>query len=84
MYHTFIPLALGEVPGDPELGGWRPLPSRLYRKKPKVSHRFRSHQNRSALSGISLCQALQYIGFELRHRKLTGAMEIIANKLRQK
>ena len=70
MYRNFIPLSPGEAPGDPELGGWRPLPSSYYR-------------HLSALYVISLCQALQYLGFELRYRKLTRAMEIIANKLRQ-
>jgi len=70
MYRNFIPLAPGEAPGDPELGGWRPLPSSYYR-------------NRSAINIIGLWQALQCLGFELRYRKLTRAMEIIANKLRQ-
>ena len=26
----FFPLEQGEVPGDPELGGWRPLPSGVF------------------------------------------------------
>lgn len=70
MYNTFIPLAPGEAPGDPELGGWRPIPSSYYR-------------NLSAIHNTGLWQALQYLGFELRYSKLKRAMEVIANKLRQ-
>ena len=60
----------GDVPGDPELGGWRPLPSSYFRK-------------RSAVNVVDLWQGLQCLGFELRYRKLARAMAIIADKLRQ-
>jgi len=58
----------GSIPGDPELGGWRPLPRNYFIKF-------------TALNG--LWRALQYLGFELKQRELKRAMEIIANKLRQ-
>ncbi len=59
-----------DIPGDPELGGWRPLPSSFFR-------------NNSAIHVITLWQALQCIGFELRHRELKRAVEAIGNKLSQ-
>jgi hypothetical protein len=58
----------GGIPGDPELGGWRPLPITHFKKHP-------------ALNG--LWRALQFLGFELKNRELKRAMEIIANKLKQ-
>ena len=63
---TFVP---SQVPGDPALGGWRPIPSSYYKK-------------RSTVDDMSFCQALKYLGFELRYRQLTRAMEIMADKLR--
>ena len=61
---------IGDVPGDPELGGWRPLP---------ITY----HRNSFVIHVVGLWPALQCLGFELRHHKLTRAMEVIAGKLRQ-
>ena len=70
MYNILGSFVPSDVPGDPELGGWRPIPSSYYR-------------NLSAIHNTGLWQALQYLGFELRYSKLKRAMEVIANKLRQ-
>lgn len=31
MFMKFAPLASGELPGDPDMGGWRPLPKGMFR-----------------------------------------------------
>ena len=64
---TFIPLYPGNVPGDPELGGWRPLPKRLY-----------THQKHSV---ISLEEVLRLVAFRLHEFQLRKAIEIVAHRL---
>ncbi len=64
---TFIPLQLGETPGDPELGGWRPLPKHLYK-----------HQK---LLTLSLEQALKVVAFRLHEFQLRQALGIVAHRL---
>ena len=66
MYTTFIPLAPGEVPGDPELGGWRPMPKYFFRKSTPLPF---------PVSAISLEQAIQLINFEFRYLRLLRAVE---------
>ncbi len=64
---TFIPLHPGEAPGDPELGGWRPLPKQFYR-----------HQK---LLALSLEQALKVVAFRLNEFQLRQAIGIVAQRL---
>jgi hypothetical protein len=64
---TFIPLYPGEAPGDPELGGWRPLPKQFY-----------THQK---LLALSLEQAVRLIAFRLHEFQLRQAVAIVAHRL---
>ena len=64
---TFIPLYPGEAPGDPELGGWRPLPKQFYR-----------HQK---LLGLSLEEVIRLIAFRLHEFQLRQAVGIVAHRL---
>ena len=66
MYITFISLAPGEAPGDPELGGWRPLPKKLFRKLGYLSF---------SPVPMSLAQAVQLINFEVRYLRLLRAVQ---------
>lgn len=74
MYKTFIPLAPGEAPGDPELGGWRPLPKNFFRKQAPLPF---------LVSAISLEQAIQVINFEFRYLRLLRAVQNVAIGLLQ-
>jgi hypothetical protein len=64
---TFIPLCPGEAPGDPELGGWRPLPKQFY-----------AHQK---LLTLSLEQVLKVVAFRLHEFQLRQALRIVAHRL---
>jgi hypothetical protein len=64
---TFIPLHPGETPGDPELGGWRPLPKHFY-----------THQK---LLALSLEQAVRLVAFRLHEFQLRQAVGIVAQRL---
>lgn len=64
---TFIPLFPGEAPGDPELGGWRPLPKQFY-----------THQK---LLALSLEQAVRLIAFRVHEFQLSQAVGIVAQRL---
>jgi len=64
---TFIPLQPGEAPGDPELGGWRPLPKQFYR-----------HQK---LLGLSLEEVIRLIAFRLHEFQFRQAVGIVAHRL---
>ena len=64
---TFISLQPDEAPGDPELGGWRPLPKHLYK-----------HQK---LLTLSLEQALKVVAFRLHEFQLRQAIRIVARRL---
>lgn len=63
----FTPLYPGEAPGDPELGGWRPLPKQFYK-----------HQR---LLNLSLEQALRVVDFRLHEFQLRQALGIVAHRL---
>lgn len=75
MYRNFIPLAPGEAPGDPELGGWRPLPKNFFRKSDPLSF--------PALT-ISLKQAIQLTSFKVRYLRLRRAIETVVIGLSRK
>jgi len=64
---TFIPLYPGESPGDPGLGGWRPLPKQFY-----------MHQK---LLALSLEQAVRLIAFRLHEFQLRQAVGIVVQRL---
>ena len=72
MYNTFVPLAEGEAPGDPELGGWRPLPKSLFLKPASL-----------AVPSISmnLEQAVAVVGFMVQYLNLARAIEALASDL---
>ncbi len=63
----FIPLQPGEAPGDPELGGWRPLPKYLYTPKEQLI--------------LSLPEIVRLIAFRLHEFQLRQAVGIVAHCL---
>ena len=72
MYITFKPLVPGEIPGDPELGGWRPLPKSLFGKPayltvPSIT--------------MDLEQAVAIVGFIVQYLNLGIALGILATEL---
>ncbi len=69
MYNTFIPLAPGEAPGDPELGGWRPLPKSLFRKRASLT---------VPSVMMNLEQAVKLVGFMVQYLNLKRAVEALA------
>jgi len=64
---TFIPLFPGEARGDPELGGWRPLPKCLY-----------THQEQVILA---LEEVVRITAFRLHEFQLRQAVAIVAQRL---
>ena len=64
---TFIPLYPGEAPGDPALGGWRPLPKRLYTRQEQVI--------------LSLGEVVRITAFRLHEFQLRQAVAIVAQRL---
>ena len=64
---TFVPLHPGEAPGDPELGGWRPLPRRFYIRQGQVI--------------LSLEEVIRLIAFRLHEFQLRQAVGIVAQRL---
>ena len=72
MYNSFIPLAPGEKPGDPELGGWRPLPKSLFRHQVSLG---------VPSPAISLEQAVALVGFAVQYLNLRRAIRALAIQL---
>ena len=64
---TFTPLFPGEFPGDPELGGWRPLPKRFYTRQEQVI--------------LSLEEVVRMTAFRLHEFQLRQAVAIVAQRL---
>ena len=64
---SFIPLQPREACGDPELGGWRPLPKHLYKHRKLLT--------------LSLEQALKVVAFRLHEFQLRQAVGIVAHRL---
>ena len=64
---TFAPLFSGEAPGDPELGGWRPLPRRFYTCQEQII--------------LSLEEVVRLIAFRLHEFQLRQAVGIVAYRL---
>lgn len=68
IYSKFIP---GDIVGDPELGGWRPLPKSFFRKSSDLSMH--------ALT-ISLQEAIQAVAFKVRYLCLHRAISALASR----
>jgi len=64
---TFTPLFSDEFPGDPELGGWRPLPKRFYTCQEQVI--------------LSLKEVVRLTAFRLNEFQVRQAIGIMAQRL---
>ena len=64
---SFVPLCPGEAPGDPELGGWRPLPKRFYTRQEQLI--------------LSLEEVVRITAFRLHEFQLRQAVAIVAQRL---
>ncbi len=63
---VFVPLFPGEAPGDPELGGWRPLPKRFYTRQEQFI--------------LSLEEVVRLTAFRLHEFQLRQAVGIVAQR----
>ena len=72
---TFIPFAPGDVVGDPEMGGWRPVPRRLFQKPDYFT---------TTPVTMSLERAVQLINFECHFLRIYRAVLKINFDLLQK
>ena len=63
----FAPLFPGESPGDPELGGWRPLPSQFYKPKRRLT--------------LTLEEMVRLTAFRLNEFRIRQAVGIVAQRL---
>lgn len=68
---SFVPLAPGETPGDPELGGWRPL-------HPSY---FKSSAITVEALPLSLEEAVRVVAARIARFQLRQAIEIVAQRL---
>ncbi len=64
----WYPLSPGESPGDPELGGWRPLNPAIFHSKVASSH----------VETPSLLASIQQLGQEITRRNLESAIQFVA------
>lgn len=69
----FIPLVYGEVIGDPELGGWRPLPRCIF-----VDN---NHEMTSTAILMNIEDAVASINFLVHYKNLKRAIGVLAEKL---
>ena len=72
MLLEFVPVAPGEVPGDPDLGGWRPLPKSLFRRPVTLE---------IPSASLSLALAVKLVSFAARYLKLKRQLQVIAIEL---
>ena len=72
MYNIRAVFIVGDVPGDPELGGWRPLPKSFFRKSTVLS---------IAPSITTLEEAVQAVAFKARYLCLHRATRALAVRL---
>ncbi len=63
----WYPLFLDESPGDPELGGWRPVHPTLFYGKVKRQ-----------IEAISLLVGIQQLSQEIARRNLESAIQFVA------
>ena len=71
MIIQFTPLAPGEKPGDPELGGWRPLHPRF----------FKSSAITAEALPLSFEEAVRVVAARIARFQLRQAIEIVAQRL---
>ena len=71
MIIRFVPLAPGENPGDPELGGWRPLHPSF----------FKSSATAVEDLPLSLEEAVRVVAARIARFQLRQAIEIVAQRL---
>lgn len=64
----WYPLFPGESPGDPELGGWRPLHPAIFRTKVASSR----------IETVNLLTSIQQLGQEIARRNLQSAIQFVA------
>lgn len=90
MIIDFVPVAPGEMPGDPELGGWRPLPVGVLRRRvaliirsspPSQAQPVKQVVSIAMASSPGRAQAVKQLGFALRYLRLKRALKILAIKL---
>lgn len=72
MYNIHSVFILGDAPGDPELGGWRPLPKSFFRKSTVLS---------IASSTTTLEEAVQAVASKVRYLCLHRATKALAVRL---
>jgi len=64
---AFVPLSPGESPGDPELGGWRPLSKQFFKRRKPLA--------------LSLEEAMKIVVVRLTWFNLRQAIKIITQRL---
>lgn len=69
----FRPLLSGEAPGDPELGGWRPLP---------VEVPAAIEPQAGSMASLSVREAVNLVARRLRNLSLRRAVGAVALRLR--
>lgn len=74
MNNVYNTLILGDVPGDPELGGWRPFPKDFFRNLSPLP---------TLSCTMSLEQAVQLVNFEFRYLRLLRAVQRVTFDLLQ-
>ena len=72
--NIFIPLSLGEAPGDPELGGWRSLPKSLFHIPAPLT---------LPSTTMSIDQAVAVVGFTVQYLNLSRAIAALVIQLAQ-
>jgi hypothetical protein len=77
----FVPLQAGEYPGDPELGGWRPLPRAFSFAGRTVRELNTSALQVSTSPVISLEKAITVLARHLEQAQLWQAIKALEQKL---
>jgi len=82
----FIPLAPGESPGDPELGGWRPLPLRFFTQWERTRLSLTTNPSPTSSAtveepALSLEEAVCVVAVRLARFRLRQAIAIVAQRL---
>ena len=79
----FLPLAPGESPGDPELGGWRPLTVKSLRHA--LGYTIKENLTTPSLEPISTETSLivltQILGYQFTSLRMWQAVRTVGNEL---
>jgi len=81
---AFVPLSIGEKPGDPGLGGWRPLPPFLFTQQQNLVPDPADNLNivpTMETTIPSLKQVVQLVAARLWAFQLRHAIEIVAQRI---